>query len=92
MESTTNHINQFATEGLRTLAVAVKTLTTEEYNKFKISFTKASQSLDNREQKISQVYEDIEDNLELIGAIGVEDKLQEGVRDTLIGESCHQIF
>ena len=92
MESTENHINHFATEGLRTLAVAVKTLTIEEYNDFKFAFSKASQSLDNREQKISEVYEHIEDNLELIGAIGVEDKLQEGVRDTLIGMVCHQIF
>jgi magnesium-transporting ATPase (P-type) len=26
----------------------------------------------------------MEDNLELVGAIGVEDKLQDGVKDTLV--------
>ena len=47
-------------------------------------FTKASQSLQDREVKISAIYEKMEDNLELVGAIGVEDKLQDGVKDTLV--------
>ena len=84
LETTKRHIDLFATEGLRTLAVAVKTLSLDEYQDFKTSFTKASQSLENRELKIRQVYEDLESGLELIGAIGVEDKLQEGVKDTLV--------
>ena len=46
--------------------------------------TKASQSLQDREIKISAIYEKMEDNLELVGAIGVEDKLQDGVKDTLV--------
>ena len=71
-------------EGLRTLAVAVKTLSLSEYQDFQTSFTKASQSLEDRDLKIKQVYEDLENGLELIGAIGVEDKLQEGVKDTLV--------
>ena len=45
---------------------------------------KASQSLQDREIKISAIYEKMEDNLELVGAIGVEDKLQDGVKDTLV--------
>ena len=46
--------------------------------------TKASQSLQDREIKISAIYEKMEDNLELVGAIGVEDKLQDGVKETLV--------
>ena len=72
-------------EGLRTLAVAVKTLSLSEYQDFQTSFTKASQSLEDRDLKIKQVYEDLENGLELIGAIGVEDKLQEGVGETIEG-------
>ncbi len=64
--------------------MAVKTLDPEEYDAFVRSYAKASQSLEKREAKIRAVYDELEDNLELIGAIGVEDKLQEGVRDTLI--------
>ena len=42
LQTTVQHINQFATEGLRTLAVAVKTLTLEDYQEFVQSFTKVS--------------------------------------------------
>ena len=34
LQTTLQHINQFAGEGLRTLAVAVKTLTPEDYQEF----------------------------------------------------------
>ena len=37
---------------------------------------KAEKALDRREEKLRQVYESIENNLELIGAIGIEDRLQ----------------
>ena len=47
-------------------------------------FSKASQSLQDREAKIRAIYEQMEDQLELVGAIGVEDKLQDGVKDTLV--------
>ena len=40
--------------------------------------------MQDREVKIKKVYEEVEDDLELIGAIAIEDKLQEGVRDTLV--------
>ena len=83
-QTTVQHINQFATEGLRTLAVAVKPLTLEDYQEFAQSFAMASQSLQDRELKIRAIYEKMEDNLELVGAIGVEDKLQDGVKETLV--------
>ena len=84
LQTTLQHINQFAGEGLRTLAVAVKPLTLEDYQEFDQSFAMASQSLQDRELKIRAIYEKMEDNLELVGAIGVEDKLQDGVKETLV--------
>lgn len=84
VDVTMAHIDQFATDGLRTLAVAVRTFSPEEFVVFERAFAKASQAIDKREEKIRAVYESVETNLELIGAIGVEDKLQEGVRDTLV--------
>lgn len=83
-QTTGQHINQFATQGLRTLAVAVRVLTDEEYQDFASAYAQASQSLKDRQAKVSQVYQDLETNLELIGAIGVEDQLQEGVGETLV--------
>ena len=78
------HINDFASRGLRTLAAASKTLNEDEYNNFRDKFEQASQALDKREQRIKQVYDEMEDDLELLGAIGIEDKLQENVKETLI--------
>ena len=83
-ETTMEHINDFASRGLRTLAAATKTMDEVEFESFKRKFEKASQALDKREQKIKQVYDEVEDNLELIGAIGIEDKLQENVKETLV--------
>ena len=84
MDETIKHINKFATEGLRTMAVAVKTLTSKDYEKFAKALSKAKNSLEDRDAKLRKVYEDLESNLELIGAIGIEDRLQDGVKDTLV--------
>ena len=45
LQTTLQHINQFAGEGLRTLAVAVKPLTLEDYQEFAQSLDMAKQSL-----------------------------------------------
>jgi magnesium-transporting ATPase (P-type) len=37
---------------------------------------KAERALDRREERLRQVYDSVENNLELIGAIGIEDRLQ----------------
>jgi phospholipid-transporting ATPase len=42
-------------------------------------FIGAKTSLENREEKLDEVYEEIEKNLVLLGCTAIEDKLQEGV-------------
>lgn len=39
--------------------------------------------MDDREEKVNAVYEDIEQNLMLLGATAIEDKLQDGVPDAI---------
>ncbi|CAF3193250.1 unnamed protein product [Rotaria sp. Silwood2] len=36
-------------------------------------------SMDRREEKVNDTYEEIETNMKLLGATGIEDKLQDGV-------------
>lgn len=43
----------------------------------------AAISLENREEKLDFVYNEIEKNLELLGATAIEDKLQDGVPRTI---------
>ena len=40
--------------------------------------------MSDRERKVKAVYSSIETGLTLLGAIAVEDKLQENVRETLV--------
>lgn len=84
IEPTTIHINDYALVGLRTLAIAVKKISAEEYEDFLAKVNEANQAMTDREKKVKAVYTELESNLELIGAIAVEDKLQEDVRETLI--------
>lgn len=82
-ETTVEHLNKFASEGLRTLCLAKKVIDEKFYNTWKERFNEASCSLENREEKVDAVYEEIEKNLFLIGATAIEDKLQDGVPHTI---------
>lgn len=73
-----------AREGLRTLVVGRKKLSEETYMAFKDKHHEASVRLDGRNEIMAKVVADfLENDLELLGVTGVEDKLQEGVKSTL---------
>ena len=77
------HINDFATEGLRTLLYGYRYLEEEEYTAWKKVYLDASTSLVDRQQMVEKVGEMIERNLELAGATAIEDKLQKGVPEAI---------
>jgi len=77
-EITTEHLNKFASEGLRTLCLAKKEIDERFFEAWKARLHEASTSLENREDKVDACYEEIEQNLTLIGATAIEDKLQDG--------------
>ncbi|CAO3628354.1 unnamed protein product [Cunninghamella echinulata] len=82
-EATANHLEEFAKEGLRTLCLAYRFISTEEYEAWNDRFAKASSSIYGREEKMDQVCEEIECNLLLMGGTAIEDRLQEGVPETI---------
>ncbi|KAM0688399.1 putative aminophospholipid-translocase [Conglomerata obtusa] len=71
--------DNMAREGLRTLVIGRKILSKDEHEKFSIEYNKANSSMEDRNSKISEVVKNLEDNLELLGLTGVEDRLQEDV-------------
>ncbi|CAG8548436.1 17391_t:CDS:1, partial [Acaulospora morrowiae] len=77
------HIQEFATEGLRTLLYAHRFLSEDEYNTWNKHFQEASTAIEDRKKKLEQVAEMIERDLEITGATAIEDKLQEGVPETI---------
>ncbi|KAL1388095.1 phospholipid-translocating P-type ATPase [Phyllosticta capitalensis] len=73
------HINDFATEGLRTLLYGYRFLDDSEYQGWKKIYLDATTSLVDRQNLIERAGEMIEQDLELAGATAIEDKLQKGV-------------
>lgn len=77
------HVNDFATEGLRTLLYGYRLLEEDEYKSWKKLYLDASTSLSNRQEMMEKVSALVEMNLELAGATAIEDKLQEGVPEAI---------
>lgn len=77
------HIDAYAREGLRTLVFAQRYMSEDEYRSWKERYHQAQVAMTNRQQRLEAVGEEIEHNLDLLGASGVEDKLQKGVPETI---------
>lgn len=81
--ATLKHLEEFAAEGLRTLCIASRIISDQEYQTWANQYYEASTSLDDRAGKLDEVAELIEKDLFLLGATAIEDKLQDGVPDTI---------
>ena len=80
---TQEHLDKFATDGLRTLVLGVRELSQEQFDDWKAEHHQAAIALENRDEKLDAVYNMIERDLSLIGATAIEDKLQDGVPQTI---------
>jgi phospholipid-translocating ATPase len=76
-------VGNMARDGLRTLVVARKMLTEEQYLDFESRYNAARLSVTDRVARVAQVVESLEREMELLCITGVEDKLQDNVRPTL---------
>ncbi|XP_032883794.1 phospholipid-transporting ATPase IA isoform X4 [Amblyraja radiata] len=80
---TLKHLEQFATEGLRTLCFTVADISEMMYQDWLEVYQRASTALQNRILKLEESYELIEKNLQLLGATAIEDRLQDQVPETI---------
>ncbi|KAJ2746909.1 hypothetical protein GGI20_000988 [Coemansia sp. BCRC 34301] len=76
-------LHQFSTEGLRTLVYAHREVPADYYEAWHQRHLAASTALVNRQQQVEAVCEDIERDLMLSGISAIEDRLQEGVPETI---------
>ncbi|XP_059037500.1 probable phospholipid-transporting ATPase IM isoform X4 [Mustela lutreola] len=88
---TTDHLSEFAGEGLRTLAIAYRDLDDKYFKEWHKMLEDANTLKDERDERIAGLYEEIERDLMLLGATAVEDKLQEGVTETIASLSLANI-
>ncbi|NXG62140.1 AT8B3 ATPase, partial [Hemiprocne comata] len=76
-------LDSFAEETLRTLCLASKEVSEAEYSVWSRRHHEASVLLQDRAQELDKLYEEMEQNLQLLGATAIEDKLQDGVPETI---------
>ena len=77
-------VENLAREGLRTLVFGKKVLTEDIYKEFCERYHSASVAMtNNRQELMESIRERLEQDMELIGISGVEDKLQQNVQSTL---------
>lgn len=78
-----HYLQSYARQGLRTLVMARRTLTLQEYETWRQKHEEAEMATENRERRIRDSYATLESHLTLLGATGIEDKLQAGVPETM---------
>uniref|UniRef100_A0A7N9B1D8 Phospholipid-transporting ATPase n=1 Tax=Mastacembelus armatus TaxID=205130 RepID=A0A7N9B1D8_9TELE len=83
MNITSDHLNEYAADGLRTLALAYRDLSEDEWEAWAESHRCADKATNCREDRLAATYDQIEQGLMLLGATAIEDKLQEGVPETI---------
>lgn len=83
IQTTSNILEKYADEGLRTLLIAQKNISNEEYRDWHSEFKEAMKDIHNRDARVAQLSNSIEQNLTLVGATAIEDKLQDGVPETI---------
>ncbi|KAB8294775.1 hypothetical protein EYC80_006737 [Monilinia laxa] len=81
--TTAEHLEMFAREGLRTLCIAQRELGEKEYQDWNREHELAAAAIQDREDKLEAVSDMIERDLTLLGGTAIEDRLQEGVPDTI---------
>lgn len=80
---TLDNLEDFANEGLRTLCLAYRFISPQEYKKWNRRYQEASAAIYNRDEKIEEICEEIETNMLLMGGTAIEDRLQDGVPETI---------
>ncbi|KAG7032916.1 Phospholipid-transporting ATPase 1 [Cucurbita argyrosperma subsp. argyrosperma] len=83
IQATKAHLHSYSSKGLRTLVIGMKELSSSDFDKWHLMFEEASTALIGRAAKLRKVSSSIENNLSILGASGIEDKLQKGVPEAI---------
>lgn len=83
-EATLRHLEEYAADGLRTLCLSSREVTEQEFQEWYQVFNTAQTTVGGtRADELDKAAEIIEHDLMLLGATAIEDKLQDGVPDTI---------
>lgn len=82
-ERTQHQLDLYARQGLRVLLIAKRNLDPVEFSEWYMKHQECEMTTESRERKIRESFALLERNLTLIGATGIEDRLQENVPETI---------
>ncbi|MFH4975051.1 hypothetical protein AB6A40_001760 [Gnathostoma spinigerum] len=79
------HLEEFSSQGLRTLCVAMKRLTPFSYEVWNARHTaiEKDENMKGKDERLRRSIAQMENDLSLIGVTAIEDRLQDGVAETL---------
>ena len=84
VDVTLRHLEEYASEGLRTLCLAMREIPEHEFQEWIKVYEKAQTTVGgNRAEELDKAAELIEHDFFLLGATAIEDRLQDGVPETI---------
>ena len=88
LEYAVKFTDYFSSKGFRTLFIGYKKLSEKDYSTFSKKLKESELNLENKEALVNHCYNEIEQNLTLLGVTIVEDKLQDKVPETIRDLRC----
>ena len=76
-------IKEYSENGLRILVFGYRVISEEEYNNFDNKYKEILYDIHHKESDFYDLYDEIEDNIELLGVTAIEDELQDNVKETI---------
>ncbi|KAI7748303.1 hypothetical protein M8C21_012110 [Ambrosia artemisiifolia] len=76
-------VDQYAQMGLRTFCLAWRELNEVEYHDWSLMFKEANSTLVDREWRVAEICQRLEQDLEILGVAAIEDRLQDGVPEAI---------
>ncbi|KAF1885381.1 hypothetical protein Lal_00029270 [Lupinus albus] len=83
IQATEAHLHSYSSIGLRTLVIGMRDLNASEFEQWHFAFEAASTALIGRAAMLRKVALNVENNLWILGATAIEDKLQQGVPESI---------
>ncbi|XP_023750034.1 phospholipid-transporting ATPase 1 [Lactuca sativa] len=81
--ATESHLQAYSSIGLRTLVVGIRELSVPEFQHWQSAYETASTAVNGRVALLRKVAVNLENNLEIVGASAIEDRLQTGVPEAI---------
>jgi len=83
IKATETHLHSYSSLGLRTLVIGMKELSTSEFEQWHAAYEAASTSVFGRAAMLKKISNHVENNVFILGASAIEDKLQQGVPEAI---------